>query len=265
LASLACGQRNPENLLVDHASGQIGVSLRCGDRRLSTGNFDALTQAERQRAHAEDLRLLYVAATRAKDCLVVPQVRPKDGRPSRFLEFLDHGPLQEAVPSKSTCRDGILLIRAEDLPAPAVPAAVLRCDVGARAPAAELTSPILAERQAWMECRTNLGLRPGAVDQLREGGESAAGQPSVTAAALGAAFHSIMQQVSLTEAGGPDALIAHAAESRQLGSYAAVLRDWVKHALASPLWQRARRAALAMAPLRKATSICCLRRVKVWC
>jgi ATP-dependent exoDNAse (exonuclease V) beta subunit len=286
LASMACNRRNSENLLVDHAHGAIGVSLKCGEHRLSTANFEALALAEQQRARAEDLRLLYVAATRAKDCLVAPQVRPEEARQPRFLDFLDRSPLRAAtVPPQSTCEDGFLLVRAEDLPQPEAPAAVLRHDVGARAAPAELVAPILEERQAWLQQRSELGLyplersagvspagpvsapidpdaEPGSATRSRafppeagapssrspEGGARVGAWPgpeSATARALGTAFHSIMQQVSLAGEPQLDVLMknvvrAWPVERAPLG---ATVREWVQVALASPLWQRARRAA----------------------
>jgi ATP-dependent helicase/nuclease subunit A len=51
-----------------------------------------------------------------------------------------------------------------------------------------------------------------------------------------------MQQIDPIREPLLDALVAHAAEAQQIGSQASTLRDWIERALASPLWERARRA-----------------------
>jgi ATP-dependent helicase/nuclease subunit A len=247
LASMGCNQRSTEDVLVDHARGEVALSLKCGEQRMKSANFDSLAAVEHDRARAEDLRLFYVAATRAKDCLVIPRVSPPNGRNPRFLDFFQS---QLAVygskPRQTTCANGVLLVRAEDLPEPNAPATVLRRNVGAVTPADALVAPIVAERDRWQHSLKNAGLRTAETKQeaavwQRDGGEKQ-WRAGATAKALGTAFHRIMHQVQLQ--GDPliDAIVEAAAVDQEIPQQAATLKDWVTRALASPLLERARRA-----------------------
>ena len=255
LASMGCGRRSLENLLIDHASGQIAVSFSCGGRRLRTANFDSLGQIEQQRGQAEDLRLFYVAATRAKDCLVIPRMAPltSSGRPARFLDFLD--PQLQGYggkPDQITCTDGVLSVPAEALPEPGHSGAVLRRDVGMLPAPEELVAPILAERARWSEDAVAIGLAPQLpmthagdsrkeTDSTEETVRPAAGR-EWTAGALGTAFHRILNQAHLAEEPLLDLLVRRVTADAQVVRHEAMLRDWVARTLASPLLARVRQA-----------------------
>jgi ATP-dependent exoDNAse (exonuclease V) beta subunit len=74
LANLASrGHPQQAPLVYDRASGRVEVRLRASDVRahLSTAGFDAVAELEREREVAEERRLLYVAATRARDYLAL--------------------------------------------------------------------------------------------------------------------------------------------------------------------------------------------------
>ncbi|HUI27514.1 MAG TPA: UvrD-helicase domain-containing protein, partial [Candidatus Kryptonia bacterium] len=70
--------------LVDRAGGTIALSFG----GCQTNNWEALKAWEKPRSHAEAVRLLYVAATRARDCLVVPQY-PAEARGTFLGSLLD--------------------------------------------------------------------------------------------------------------------------------------------------------------------------------
>lgn len=60
-----------EQIIMDRVNNEIAVSL--GKKEgIRTINFDALKEYEDRRSQTEDLRLLYVSMTRARDFLVVP-------------------------------------------------------------------------------------------------------------------------------------------------------------------------------------------------
>lgn len=263
LASMACNQRQGENVLIDHAGGQIAISLRCGDHRLRTANFEPLAASEQQRGGAEDLRLFYVAATRAKDCLVVPRVAPANSRNARFLDFFDSQlQVYGGKPQRTTCIDGVLSVPAEDLPMPSASSAVLRQDVGILSASEELVAPILADRQSWSDSASNIGLTPhersahagGLFLQCQQEVENlpkgACSQPTgqeewrsgATAEALGTAFHRILHQVQLQDEPLLNVLVDHVAAALQVTQHAATLRDWVTRTLASLLLERVRKA-----------------------
>ena len=57
---------------VDPASGRLCFRLGSREVGITTDGFDEARKAQDERAKAEELRLLYVAATRARDALVLP-------------------------------------------------------------------------------------------------------------------------------------------------------------------------------------------------
>ncbi|MDP2950115.1 MAG: UvrD-helicase domain-containing protein [Chloroflexota bacterium] len=78
LAGLGSPRRNRSGqVLVDRGAGSAEVSLRAlGNDRFETQGFDAAKQREGTAEEAEAARLAYVAATRARDHLVVSLFRP---------------------------------------------------------------------------------------------------------------------------------------------------------------------------------------------
>ncbi len=68
-----------ENYLADLASGEVAVSIgpESGNRRFQLGECEALGTLERAHSEAEFVRMLYVAATRARDHLVFSLYRKK--------------------------------------------------------------------------------------------------------------------------------------------------------------------------------------------
>jgi ATP-dependent helicase/nuclease subunit A len=257
LAGMACGQRRAENMVVDHAGRQIALSLNCGERKLSSAGFDQLLEQEQKRGRAEDLRLFYVAATRARDCLIVPRLAPGSLKDPRFLDFLSPLGIYSDRPAQTICEDGVLRFRAEDLPVIDSAPTVFLHDVGALAPEEGRLSLILAEREQWKAGMEALGVgETGSVPASRDCPEDASpGMPWVhirasdrygtdtAATALGTAFHRIMSQVSSADDPSLAAIIESAAASVNLSARSALLHDWIAHTLASPLLARARNAS----------------------
>jgi ATP-dependent helicase/nuclease subunit A len=123
----ARGSSRPPAFVVDRLAAKLEVKFAPTDAEqpLQTAGFEALQARERQRDDAEERRLLYVAATRARDYLVVPEPGPGGG--GGFAKLLraapaalgDGGPLGpfvdagSAVPAARAC-----VVAAADLPAP---------------------------------------------------------------------------------------------------------------------------------------------------
>jgi ATP-dependent exoDNAse (exonuclease V) beta subunit len=85
--------------LVDrrHSVGAFKVGKE--DLGLRTLNYEEVKAGEAQQRQAEDTRLLYVAATRARDCLLLPHYEMSEG--SKFTnEGLFSGPLLTALEQK---------------------------------------------------------------------------------------------------------------------------------------------------------------------
>ena len=89
LAKLSAGvNQGAARSVVDRARGMIEFSVGKRDNRFSTPGFAAAAAREAAYGHAEQARLLYVAATRARDLLVVSAFRSEE-RPGMFAHLPD--------------------------------------------------------------------------------------------------------------------------------------------------------------------------------
>ena len=66
--------------LFDRSQGRVEVGLGSRDNRFATAGYEELAEREKQMSEAEHVRLIYVAATRARDHLVVSLRRSSSGR-----------------------------------------------------------------------------------------------------------------------------------------------------------------------------------------
>jgi ATP-dependent helicase/nuclease subunit A len=110
-----------------------GCELRFASRK--TLGFDAVDKEQEKREEAEEIRLLYVAVTRAKERLVIPWFAEKGGR----IDLLARG----FAPVASA------LIEVPDLKFPAIPVAESETQSGS-------VSDFIEKRQAWTESRAEL-------------------------------------------------------------------------------------------------------------
>ena len=78
LTGLNSGDRSrAESVIFDRESGRIEVSAGTSPRTFTTSGYEAAAEVEKRMGDAEAVRLLYVAATRARDHLVVSMYRPE--------------------------------------------------------------------------------------------------------------------------------------------------------------------------------------------
>jgi len=110
-----------------------GCELRFAGRR--TLGFETVDKEQQKREEAEEIRLLYVAVTRAKERLVIPWFAEKGGR----IDLLARG----FVPVASA------LVEVPDLKLPAVPVAESEPQSGS-------VSDLIKKRQSWAESRAEL-------------------------------------------------------------------------------------------------------------
>ncbi|MGA3211113.1 MAG: UvrD-helicase domain-containing protein, partial [Terriglobales bacterium] len=244
LAGMACQQSKRKNVLVDAAAGRIGFQL---GNEYKTADYDALALRDDQRGTAEDLRLFYVAATRARDCLVIPRMAPLKTDGARFLPF--YKPLDEfgSKPQRSEeTGERVLLLRAEDMldstPTETAKGVFLH-DIGSKVPPNDLIAPILAERAAWKQELAELGVGRKAAAEPESLTEKE-WQARANAAVLGTTFHHIMRQVDLGGEAGTilDTAIERGAHLQGVEKQSEKLKEWVKRTLSSPWLQRARAA-----------------------
>jgi ATP-dependent exoDNAse (exonuclease V) beta subunit len=215
---------------------RVAVGFRKG---CQPPGWDALAEAEGNRARAEGRRLLYVAVTRARDWLVIPKP-PGTARVGAFWKEL-----VERLPASSDA--DVLVVDSETLPVPE--SSRLRPDL--RALAAAEGADALAAR--WeKERRTLVGTasqRPFVPVAATKAAAREA-PPPVTAGAgpggrdFGKLVHQILEWIPLD--GGDTALAMAEALAPRYGlnpQDAARAAEAVRAALALPVLGRARRAA----------------------
>ncbi len=212
-------------LVVDRRAETAGLAVFLGkvvEWEVATANLTALREREQRRADAEQLRLFYVATTRARDQLVLPLLFGLT--PQGFAAFC--APLLD--------EDGGARRLLVEPRAPAPPVA----------PWAPV--PALLDAAGWMAAR-DATLAPGrqATEPLHPSGGAAARGPGVR---LGALVHAALAAANLAEgpAGAGAAVEAAARRLGERGERLEAARRLVARALATPPYQRAAKAPRAV-------------------
>ena len=238
-ANMNTSRADRTTAIADRANHRLHLKLGSRDLGYRTPGFDAAEQLEQLHSEAEGRRLLYVAATRAKDRLIVPLLRT-DVRNCFNAWMLEAGALS------------IDALDVHTLPAIAGEPPVWRAAVEAVATAAQPTNGATARRDRWILEREQLiarasapllvhtatGLKPEweraalAGDDVRRG----------RAADFGSAVHTLLERtpIDALEASLETARAA-AAEHGQQGREVEMLA-LANRALASDVMERARRS-----------------------
>ena len=218
--------------------GKVAVGFRAG---CQPAGWDALTRLEAARAGAEGKRLLYVAATRARDWLVIPKP-PHDARAGSFWRDLS-----SRLPAESDA--DVRIVDAMTLPAAEVEEAgedLRRLALASGGDAAALRWQ--AERDAVVAVAAKRPLPPVAVSRVAERGAPPAAVATRSSGGrdFGSLVHGILQRVPWD--GDSPALLAEGiaralAPSFGLGeSDASRAAEAASRALALPVLERARRS-----------------------
>jgi len=190
-----------------------GVAGRPGPE-FKTPGYDLHSAREEVHADAEDVRLLYVAATRARDHLVVSVPRsPREtqkGKVERSLLTLVHPHLPHQGGEHGEVVDGVHIVDSAGLPA-------LPDDPVLEDPVADpaAVEQALADRAAWEDARARVLAEASAALELtrptdesaeREGADDDAldwGEPLIvnvrSGATVGTALHQVMEEVDLSD------------------------------------------------------------------
>ena len=250
LANLNTARTTGPTVVPDREGRRLHLRLGSKDARFQTPGFDAAADLEARHEEAEDRRLLYVAATRARDHLVIPVVCGRE-QAKGMLRCL-----AEALPAWSpellgTDVDGCHLYDAAGLALEAPAGPVRPLPVGAAAVAAAE-----AAFRSWQGERERLlaaagrGLpvatassaeawdRPAADDD----DTPAALERRAAAAAVGTALHETMRWLELPGAGNLESLAREQAEAAGVPHRAADVAALARACLASRAVQRALRS-----------------------
>ena len=202
------GRRN--YALFDRSAGRIEVGIGPRENRFDTPGFEDLEKWEKTMSESEHIRLMYVAATRARDHLVLSLRRPASNRGTesaagRISEYLSEAPeFWEAVTLKDQAE---------------TPAAESEYDGAAENDAALVEHSVpardrwAAEREALLHelsrpaaaAATSLGHRKGDEQDDKEEQEQEAEQPwrrGRAGTAVGRAVHAVLQAIDLATGDG---------------------------------------------------------------
>ena len=255
LANLGIQRKKVHEPIPDRANHLIHVRVKNGDDEFLTPGYQAHSDYEDVHSDAEDVRLLYVAATRARDHLIVSQMKaPKEtlkGVVETTLRALLHGYLPYGTGVHGLQKDGVHVVDASELPSlPDSP--VLRDPV---AEAAEVQKA-LADRADWIannervKAEASVALtitRPtdesGHRDEMDLDSTFDWGTPLIVGARAGAevgqALHQVMEVVDLANPGDIGPLVKSVCEAEGLADQVADVRAMVDACLASDAVQRA--------------------------
>jgi ATP-dependent helicase/nuclease subunit A len=202
----------------------LAVSLgRAGNLKVETLNLAALGEREARREAAEQLRLFYVATTRARDYLVLPLLF--GAVPRGFAAF--------CAPLLDDARGGARRMAAGSLDGTGLSRRDDRADAAA--------APDLMRREDWA-ARRDAVLAAAASALAPPGAETGRGRPRRRDARLGAL---VRQALALADLAAPEPAAAVRAAAERLGGASAPLaaaERLVATALAAPPYRRAARA-----------------------
>jgi ATP-dependent helicase/nuclease subunit A len=217
--------------------GRVAIGFKGG---CQPPGWEALKTADEKKAVAEGRRLLYVAATRARDYLVVP-VPPRDAKTGGFWRLLS-----ERLPSADDA--DVRFVEAEALPAPEEGASrpdlrALLSATGGDAVAARWD----AQRAALLEDASARPLAPISATRLAASvgpGPTVSREPGAAGGRdFGALVHKLLEWIPLDGAAGADAMAAALAPGYGLTPDAAAqAAAAVRRALDAPILERARAA-----------------------
>jgi ATP-dependent helicase/nuclease subunit A len=218
------------------------------ERRFASTGYAAALEREKARLEAEAHRLLYVAATRARDWLVVP-VFGRDAQQAGAIKVLaDQGFLPE--PGSAVHRGARVVAAASlpDAPRESRPFRMTREEAPGRDPS------LIAEREAWRRAlksaleapvggrvfrsASGLEIRPQA-PRVPAAAAREAGVGARAARALGVAVHAVLERIDLATARDLGVLCEEASADVGRPDFAPEVRRLVQRALGSRIVQEA--------------------------
>ena len=236
---LADGQRKLSSQtpigISDRVTGEL--ALRIGKAR--TGNWERLKEWERPRGEAEEIRLLYVAATRARDHLVLPLYpradrgdflgRLVDGEGEQ-VEVVDPAPYDLQARPVRAFRKAFATL-AEAAPDPR---AVAAADAWASARAKQIAAGARGPRFRNPSRLAHAG---------QESGQQELAFGRRDGARVGSLVHAVLQRIDLADPSGLDAVVRGLADAAAVaGAGVEQACDLARRALAMPVLARARAA-----------------------
>jgi ATP-dependent exoDNAse (exonuclease V) beta subunit len=236
-------------VIPSHEAGGPSLQIRIGakDDGFQTPGFEEAETSEHNHREAEDLRLLYVAATRARDRVVVPMVRteasrrPSGNRRDTLNMWLRKGGIEESA----VRMDGAELERVGDelpiwrRPPVTAAASAVREVIETREVWLARHDAALDAANAQMLVRTASSMKLDEDAPSSEEGQIRRGK----AAEFGTAVHALLERIDLARPDDAAALSVAVAREYSLPGREAEIEQTARRALASEIVARARRSA----------------------
>ena len=254
LANPAGGQPHAESLLVDRAANALHLKLGGGKLPFQSGGFATAQERELLRWKAEEIRLLYVAVTRAKNWFVMPVGWNKGGldKAQGLIQFAR--PMlptpEQALPGQVV--NGWQCYDTSQLDLKQLPQEPFRLTLDPDADLTDEAEAVLAQRQEWEVAKQDaiarasvapLAIRPSSLVDDRRVHELTEETDEVGGKAFGDLVHRLLQQAAAAPSEDLHALAVRLAGELDAPAEAAESAcSLTEAALASPLMTRARDA-----------------------
>ena len=243
LGTLATAGSNTVEPVPDESGNRLHFYVGNKDYAYGTPGHAERWEVEKVAQDAESMRLLYVATTRARDHLVIPQITGK--RKSGGLVDAIEGFLPDPDESGHEKEvDGVWLLDAERLDPPA------EQEPPPRRPARSEVTALRRDRSSWLEQRAELldsakaELELTVASTTEREARPLAAEASHSAGALlasegppleiGEALHLVMERVDLPEAGNLEPVTLAACAEAQIEDHADEVMELARRCLTSP-------------------------------
>ena len=225
------GTRGPGAVLFDHKGGRVEVKVGSRESSFQTAGYEDLAESDKTREQEQDVRLMYVAATRARDHLIVSLYRNSRGKNSpaaRFEEFMEGaGYLWEPFDSS----------KVEERPSPDSPVAIGTSDTpAARDQWAKERSAVYAARSRPFSAAATRLAQEAKDEQDIPDEPWRRGRAGTS---IGRAVHAVLQVVDLRTGNGLEDIAKAQAAAEGVPGRADDIARLVRRALDSPLVKRA--------------------------
>lgn len=222
----------PGTVLFDRAGGAVEARVGSSGSYFETDGYEQLAKIEKEREDEEFVRLMHVAATRARDHLVVSLYRPSSGGKS------------------AAARINIFLEDADHLWSSFAPSQVVSTPPEVPLEIETIAQDTPVARQRWLEDRRAVFAkqsRPVSVAATRLSKEAKDEQTHPdepwkrgrAGTSIGRAVHAVLQTVELETGGGLDDIVRAQAAAEGISGRAGEIASLVRRALSSSLMKRA--------------------------
>lgn len=218
--------------VVNRSAGTFEAKLGGKELGIQTSGFEAAAAGEKMREEAEDRRLFYVAATRARDRLILPCF-PKRSKPGGYVAYLAGltpeltAPFQTEIIADvlSTAKDKRRAFRVR-LPSE---------------PCHDECTILCRQREQWIQerealiARASEGRRLRTASSLEEWGQEdfgPAGLENASARLVGSAVHAVLEHIDLATGAGLPELAAEEAARQGVPEQAQRIAELATQALA---------------------------------